>query len=126
MGGKAIVKTEGAPLPVGPYSQAVKAGGWLFVSGQLPIDPATGEVVQGGAAEQAERALENLKAIIEAAGLSLNNVVKVTLYLQDLKDFQAVNEVYAKYFGREPPARTTVQAAPPKGAKVEIEAVAHG
>ncbi|HID17174.1 TPA: RidA family protein [Candidatus Bathyarchaeota archaeon] len=126
MGGKAVIKAEGAPLPVGPYSQAVKAGGWLFVSGQLPIDPATGEVVRGGAAKQAERALENLKAIVEAAGLSLNNVVKVTLYLQDLKDFQAVNEVYAKYFGREPPARTTVQAAPPKGAKVEIDAVAHG
>ena len=122
---KMVITSGGAPAAIGPYSQAIQAGGFLFVSGQIPLDPATGALVPGGAAEQATRALESLRAILEAAGSGLDRVLKTTIYLTDLGDFAAVNAVYAGYFPSEPPARATVQvAALPRGAAVEIEAVA--
>ncbi|GAA3669185.1 RidA family protein [Arthrobacter ginkgonis] len=115
-----------APAAIGPYSQAVAAGNLVFVSGQLPIDPATGAFVPGGAAEQAERSIANIKTVLEAAGLGLTDVVKTTVLLADLADFEAVNAVYARHFGSGiPPARSTFQAAGlPKEALVEIEAIA--
>lgn len=120
-----IVQTDEAPAPVGPYSQAVRAGDWLFLSGQVPLDPATGELVGEDAAAQAARVLENIGAILRAAGMDYADVVKTTIFLVDLRDFAAVNEVYARYFSERPPARSTVQvSALPKGARVEIEAVA--
>jgi 2-iminobutanoate/2-iminopropanoate deaminase len=120
-----IVRTAEAPAPVGPYSQAVRAGDWLFVSGQIPLDPATGQLAGEDAAAQAARALENLGAILRAAGMEYADVVKTTLFLTDLRDFAAVNQVYARYFAERPPARSTVQvSALPKGARVEIEAIA--
>lgn len=116
--------TPGAPAAIGPYSQAVIAGNLLFISGQLPIDPATGQFAEGGIAEHAHQSLKNLKAIAEAAGTSLNRVVKVTVYLQDIEDFAVVNQVYAKYFNAWLPARSAVQvAALPKNADIEIEAI---
>lgn len=121
-----IVSTPLAPRPVGPYSQGVVAGGWLFVSGQIPIDPETGELVAGDFREQTRRVLENLKAVVEAAGASLGDVVKVTVYLTDISRFQEFNEVYREYFPREPPARVVVQVAGlPKGAELEVEAIAY-
>ncbi len=120
-----IVQTDEAPAPVGPYSQAVRAGDWLFLSGQVPLDPATGELVGEDAAAQAARVLENIGAILRAAGMDYADVVKTTIFLTDLRDFAAVNEVYARYFSERPPARSTVQvSALPKGARVEIEAIA--
>lgn len=120
-----IVQTEEAPAPVGPYSQAVRAGDWLFVSGQIALDPVTGELVNENAAAQAARVLENIGAILRAAGMDYADVVKTTIFLTDLRDFAAVNEVYARYFPERPPARSTVQvSALPKGARVEIEAIA--
>jgi 2-iminobutanoate/2-iminopropanoate deaminase len=120
-----IVQTEEAPAPVGPYSQAVQAGGWLFVSGQIALDPLTGELVNENAAAQAARVLENIGAILRAAGMDYADVAKTTIFLTDLRDFAAVNEVYARYFSERPPARSTVQvSALPKGARVEIEAIA--
>ena len=125
MSERKVTTSGGAPAAIGPYSQAIQAGGFLFVSGQIPLDPATGALVPGGAAEQATRALESLRAILEAAGSGLGRVVKTTIYLTDLGDFAAVNAVYAGFFPAEPPARATVQvAALPRGAAVEIEAVA--
>lgn len=125
MSDRAVISTGGAPAAIGPYSQAVVAGGLVFASGQIPLDPATGELVSGGAAAQAERALASLRAVLEAAGSGLHRVVKTTVYLADLADFAAVNAVYAGYFPANPPARSTVQvAALPRGAAVEIEAVA--
>ena len=122
---KEIISTERAPRAIGPYSQAVRAGNLLFASGQIPIDPATGEFVAGGIAEQTEQVLRNLSAVMEAAGLSLNHVVKTTVFLESMDDFTAMNEVYARFFGENPPARATVQAARlPRDAKVEIEATA--
>lgn len=119
------VQTEHAPAAIGPYSQAIKAGGFVFVSGQIPIDPKTGEFVSGGVAEQTERVLKNLSAVLEASGSSLEQVVKTTVFLSDMKDFGAMNEVYARFFTSEPPARATVAAAGlPRDARVEIEAVA--
>lgn len=119
-----IISTEKAPPAIGPYSQAVKAGNFLFVAGQIGINPATGQLEEGVEA-QTRQALLNLKAILEAAGASLNNVVRVGVFLQDLKDFQAMNSVYAEFFPQSPPARTTVQvAALPRGALVEIDAIA--
>jgi 2-iminobutanoate/2-iminopropanoate deaminase len=119
------VQTEHAPAAIGPYSQAIKAGGFVFVSGQIPIDPQTGQFVSGGVAEQTERVLKNLSAVLEAAGSSLGQVVKTTVFLVDMKDFGAMNEVYARFFSAEPPARATVAAAGlPRDARVEIEAVA--
>ena len=122
---KEIIATEQAPRAIGPYSQAVRAGNLLFASGQIPIDPATGEFVAGGIAEQTAQVLKNLSAVMEAAGISLSQVVKTTVFLVDMDDFTAMNEVYAGFFGENPPARATVQAARlPRDAKVEIEATA--
>jgi len=122
---KEIIATEQAPRAIGPYSQAVRAGNLLFASGQIPIDPATGEFVAGGIAEQTAQVLKNLSAVMAAAGISLSQVVKTTVFLVDMDDFTAMNEVYAGFFGENPPARATVQAARlPRDAKVEIEATA--
>lgn len=122
---KEIIQTANAPQAIGPYSQAVKAGEFLFASGQIPIDPNTGEFVSGGIAEQTEQVLKNLSAVLEAAGSSLERVVKTTVFLVDMAEFVAMNEVYGRYFKNQPPARATVQAARlPRDARVEIEAVA--
>ena len=122
---KEILATERAPRAIGPYSQAVRSGNLLFASGQIPIDPATGEFVAGGIAEQTEQVLKNVSAILEAAGVGLQQVVKTTVFLADMDDFTAMNEVYARFFGENPPARATVQAARlPRDARVEIEAIA--
>lgn len=119
------IQTENAPAAIGPYSQAIKAGGFVFVSGQIAIDPKTGEFLAGGIAEQTERALTNLGAILEAAGSSLDQVVKTTVFLADMGEFVGMNEVYARFFSAPPPARATVAAAGlPRDARVEIEAVA--
>jgi 2-iminobutanoate/2-iminopropanoate deaminase len=122
---KQIVKTEGAPQAIGPYSQAVTANGFVFASGQIPIDPATGEFVEGGIVEQTEQVLRNVSNLLEAAGTSLARVVKTTVFLADMNDSAAMNETYARFFGAEPPARSTVQVARlPRDARVEIEVVA--
>jgi 2-iminobutanoate/2-iminopropanoate deaminase len=122
---KEIVTTEHAPSAIGPYSQAVRSGGLLFASGQIPIDPETGEFVTGGIAEQTEQVLKNVSAILEAAGAGLDQVVKTTVFLANMDDFTAMNEVYGRFFGDKPPARATVQAARlPRDARVEIEAIA--
>jgi 2-iminobutanoate/2-iminopropanoate deaminase len=124
---KEIVRTESAPAPFqgAPYSQAVVAVGLVFVSGQLGLEPGAKEMVPGGIAEQTEQVLANLQAVLEAAGSSLDRLVKTTVYLQDLDDFVGMNEVYARHVGAEPPARATVEVAKlPSGALVEIEAVA--
>ena len=119
------VQTNHAPAAIGPYSQAIKAGGLVFVSGQIPIDPETGEFVAGGIAEQTERVLKNLAAVLEAAGSGLDRVVKTTVFLADMKEFSGMNEVYATFFPSPPPARATVAAAGlPRDARVEIEAIA--
>ena len=120
-----IVLTDRGPKPIGPYSQAVRTNGFLFVSGQIAIDPQTGELVGAGIAAQTERALENVKGILEAAGSNLHHVVKTTVFLKDINEFAAMNEVYARFFSIAPPARTTVQVARlPKDAAVEIEVIA--
>jgi 2-iminobutanoate/2-iminopropanoate deaminase len=122
---KQQVQTKNAPAAIGPYSQAIKAGGFVFVSGQLPIDPETGEVVAGGTAEQTECVLKNLAAVLEAAGSGLDKVVKTTVFLADMKEFSGMNEVYATFFSSPAPARITIAAAGlPRDARVEIEAVA--
>ena len=122
---KEIVATERAPRAIGPYSQAVRSGNFLFASGQIPIDPATGEFVAGGIVEQTEQVMRNVSAILEAAGATLQQVVKTTVFLADMEDFTAMNEVYGRFFGEDPPARATVQAARlPRDARVEIEAIA--
>ena len=122
---KDIITTDRAPRAIGPYSQAVRAGDLVFASGQIPIDPATSEFVAGGVAEQTEQVLRNLTAVFEAAGVGMNQIVKTTVFLADMDDFTAMNEVYGRFFGAEPPARATVQAARlPRDARVEIEAIA--
>jgi 2-iminobutanoate/2-iminopropanoate deaminase len=122
---KDIITTDGAPRAIGPYSQAVRAGNLVFASGQIPIDPATGQFVPGGIAEQTEQVLRNLTAVFEAAGLGMNQVIKTTVFLADMDDFTAMNEVYGRFFGEDPPARATVQAARlPRDARIEIEAIA--
>lgn len=122
---KEIIATDKAPRAIGPYSQAVRAGSLVFASGQIPIDPATGEFVPGGVAEQTEQVLKNLTAVFAAAGVGMDQIVKTTVFLADMNDFTAMNEVYGKFFGEAPPARATVQAARlPRDAKVEIEAIA--
>ncbi len=122
---KKVIATEKAPAAIGPYSQAIGAANFLFLSGQIPLDPATGAMAAGGIAEQTERVLLNLKGVLEAAGGGLDNVVKTTVYLADMAQFVAMNEVYARFFTDEPPARATVQvAALPKNALVEIDAIA--
>lgn len=119
------VETERAPAAIGPYSQAIAVGGFVFTAGQLGLDPATGRLVGDDARSQAAQALRNIAAVLEAAGASLDAVVKTTIFLVDLNDFAAVNEVYAEHFGAHRPARSTVQvAALPAGGRVEIEAVA--
>jgi 2-iminobutanoate/2-iminopropanoate deaminase len=120
-----IVSTENAPGAIGPYSQAIKANGMIFCSGQIPIDPATGEFVEGGVVEQTEQVFKNLIAVLEAGGTSLEGVVKTTVFLADMNDFGAMNEVYGRYFDTNKPARATVQAARlPRDARVEIECIA--
>lgn len=120
-----VVSTELAPKAVGPYSQAIRTGNFIFCSGQIPLSPETGEVVGKSTAEQAEQALTNLAAVVEAAGSDLAHVVKTTVFLVDMGDFAEVNAVYAKYFAENPPARSAVQVgALPKGVRVEVEAVA--
>jgi 2-iminobutanoate/2-iminopropanoate deaminase len=122
---KKIIKTEDAPVPVGPYSQGVRVGNLFFVSGQGPRDPKTGKMVSGGIREQTRQVLENIKSILKAADLSFDNVVKVNVFLRDVKDFSEMNEVYKTYFKSNPPARTTVQATPPGDFAVEIDVIAY-
>ena len=122
---KRVITTAAAPSAIGPYSQAIEANGFVFVSGQLPLDPATGAFVSGGAAEQAEQSIKNLLAVLSAAGCTAEDVVKTTVFMIDIGDFGIVNEIYGKYFAGKCPARCAMQAgALPKGALVEIEAIA--
>ena len=122
---KQIISTQNAPAAIGPYSQAVQAGGLLFVSGQIPVDPATGEVVEATIQAQAQRSLENVKAVLAAAGASLDNVVKTTVFLKDMDDFVEMNRIYKTFFTADCPARSAVQVAKlPKDVLVEIEAIA--
>jgi 2-iminobutanoate/2-iminopropanoate deaminase len=120
-----IVSTEAAPQAIGPYSQAVRFGELIFSSGQIPLDPRTGRFVEGGIAEQTEQVLKNLREVLRAAGAELSDVVKTTVYLADMGDFAAMNEVYGRYFPENPPARSTVEAARlPRDARVEIDVIA--
>jgi 2-iminobutanoate/2-iminopropanoate deaminase len=122
---KDIVLTDKSPKPIGPYSQAVKSNGFLFASGQVALDPRSNEFIGGDIRQQTERAMENIKAVVEAAGSNLHHVVKTTVFLKDMNDFAAMNEAYGKYFTAAPPARSTVQVARlPKDALVEIEVIA--
>ena len=119
------VTSADAPKPIGPYSQGVVAGGFMFVSGQIPLDPRTNELVEGGIEAQTEQVLKNLMAVLKEAKMGPENVVKTTVFLSDLADFAKMNEVYARYLGKEPPARSTIQAAGlPRGVRVEIDVVA--
>ena len=120
-----IVATDQGPKAIGPYSQGIKANGFVFLSGQIALDPQTQQIVQGDVARQTERVLENLKGIVEAAGSSMQRVVKTTVFLADINDFAAMNEVYARYFSAHPPARSTVEVARlPRDARVEIDLIA--
>ncbi len=122
---KKIVQTDASPKAIGPYSQAVVSKGFAFLSGQIPMDPATGQLVEGGIAAQTERTLENLKALLAACGSSMEAVVKTTVYMKDVNEFAAMNEVYARYFTQNPPARATVEAARlPRDVRVEIDCIA--
>lgn len=122
---KRIVRTEQAPQAIGPYSQAVVGGGFVYVAGQLALDPRTGQLVPGDVRIQTKRVMENIKAILEGAGTSLSNVVKTTVFLRDMNDFGAMNEIYGSYFQEDPPARSTFQVAKlPRDGSVEIEVVA--
>ena len=122
---KQVIHTDSAPAAIGPYSQAIQIGDLLFVSGQVPIDPSTGAIVEGDIKAQAQQSLNNLKAILNAAGTNMGAVVKTTVFLADMNDFAAMNEVYAQFFQEPFPARSAIQAARlPKDAKVEIEAIA--
>jgi 2-iminobutanoate/2-iminopropanoate deaminase len=122
---KQIIATANAPQAIGPYSQAVAANGLVFCSGQIPLDPATGALIEGGIAEQTARVLDNLAAVLEAAGSSLECVLKTTVLLKDMAEFTAMNEVYARYFPADPPARATFEAARlPRDVRVEIDAIA--
>lgn len=121
---KEIISTEKGPKAIGPYSQAVKVNGFIFTAGQVALDPATGQIVEGDVAKQTVRVIENLKAIVEAAGSSLDRAVKATVYLKDMNDFAAMNEVYGRYFSNNPPARSTVEAARlPRDVRVEIDLI---
>jgi 2-iminobutanoate/2-iminopropanoate deaminase len=122
---KKIISTSEAPAAIGPYSQAVRSGNFLFCSGQIPLDPKSGQIVADDIATQTRRVLDNVGAVLKAEGVSFENIVKTTIFLTDLGDFQTVNETYGSYFQQQPPARSTVQvSALPKGAKVEIEVIA--
>ena len=119
------ISTDRAPKAIGPYSQAVVSNGLAFLSGQIPLDPATGQIIEGDIAVQAARVLDNLKAVLEACGSSLDQVVKTTVYLKDMAEFARMNEVYARYFTQNPPARATVEAARlPRDVRVEIDCIA--
>ena len=121
---KEIIATEKGPKAIGPYSQAIRANGFIFTAGQVAFDPATNQIVEGDVAAQTVRVLENLKAIVAAAGSSLDHAVKATVYLKDMGDFAAMNEVYARYFAKNPPARSTVEAARlPRDVRVEIDLI---
>ncbi|MGN7822005.1 RidA family protein [Chitinophaga sp. 22536] len=123
---KQIINTNQAPAPIGPYNQAVKAGNILYVSGQIPLDPTTGELVKSGITDEAHMAMKNLQAVLKEAGLTFDAVVKTTIFLTDMNDFPKVNEVYGSYFTGNYPARETVQVAGlPKGVNVEISVIAH-
>lgn len=120
-----VINTANAPAAIGPYSQAIKVGDLVFTSGQIPINPATGELVPGGVEEQAQQVLKNLKAVLEAAGTSLDSVVKTTVFIKDMNDFAKINAIYATYFTSNPPARSCVEVARlPKDVLIEIEAIA--
>ena len=122
---KDVISTDRGPKAIGPYSQAIRANGFIFVSGQVPFDPATGQIIEGDTTRQTARVLDNLKAIVEAAGSSLDRAVKVGVFLKDMNDFQAMNEVYGRYFGKNPPARTTIEVARlPRDVRVEIDLIA--
>jgi 2-iminobutanoate/2-iminopropanoate deaminase len=122
---KKIISTSEAPAAIGPYSQAVRSGNFLLCSGQIPLDPKSGQIVSGDIAKQTRRVLDNIGAVLKAEGLTFENVLKTTIFLTDLADFQTVNEIYGSYFKQQPPARSTVQvSALPKGANVEIEVIA--
>jgi 2-iminobutanoate/2-iminopropanoate deaminase len=122
---KEPISTKGAPAAIGPYSQAIRAGGLVFLSGQIPLDPVSGQMIEGDIAAQTDRVMKNLSAVLEAAGCTFDDVVRTTIFLTNLADFQVVNEGYGRYFQAVPPARATVQvAALPRGAKVEIDAIA--
>jgi len=122
---KKVIKTEKAPAAIGPYSQAIVANNFVFVSGQIPLDPATGQPVQGDIQAQARQCLENLKAILEASGSSMDKLVKVTVFAKNLQDFQAINQVYSEYFKENPPARSFVEVSRlPRDAAIEIEGIA--
>lgn len=123
---KTIIKTDKAPKAIGPYSQAVKIGNFIFLSGQIPIDPKTGELVNGDIKAQFELVIENIKNILSEAGASLHDIVKATLFLKDIKEFSEINTIYGRYFDSEPPARSTVEVSNlPKGAKFELEVIAY-
>ena len=123
---KEIIFTEKAPKPIGPYSQAIKIGNFLFISGQIPVDPESGKLVEEDIGAQTHQVLKNIKAIVEAAGGTLNNVVKVTVYLDDMDDFAEMNEVYSQYFSESKPARAAIEVSRlPKNVKIEIEAIAY-
>jgi 2-iminobutanoate/2-iminopropanoate deaminase len=123
--GKKVIQTDKAPKAIGPYSQAIQAGNFLFLSGQIPLDPKTGELVKGDIRKQTQQVLENIKGVLESQGLGMENVVKVTIFLKDIGNFNQVNEVYATYFLSSPPARSTVEVTKlPRDADIEIEAIA--
>ena len=122
---KKIISTTDAPAAVGPYSQAVRVGSTIYCAGQIPLDPKSGQIVSGGIDAQTRRVLDNITAVLKAEGLTFDNIVKTTIFLTNLADFQTVNEIYASYFNQQPPARSTVQVpALPKGANIEIEVIA--
>lgn len=122
---KNVVTTDRGPKPIGPYSQAIKANGFIFLAGQVALDPKSGELVGSEIRQQTERALENIKGILEGAGVNLHHVIKTTVFLKDMNDFAGMNEIYARYFTAAPPARSTVQVSRlPKDALVEIEVIA--
>jgi 2-iminobutanoate/2-iminopropanoate deaminase len=123
--GKKVIQTEKAPKAIGPYSQAIQAGNFLFLSGQIPLDPKTGELVKGDIRKQTQQVLENIKGVLESQGLGMEDIVKVTIFLKDIGNFNQVNEVYATYFPSSPPARSTVEVAKlPRDADIEIETIA--
>ena len=122
---KRVIFTERAPKPIGPYSQAIRAGNFIFLSGQIPIDPKTEELVKGDIRQQTQQVLENIKGVLESQGLGMEDVVKVNIFLKDMGNFNQMNEVYATYFSSPPPARSTVEVAKlPRNAEIEIEAIA--
>ena len=124
---RTVIQTDQAPAAIGPYSQANRAGGFVFTAGQIPLDPATMQLVGETAAEQADQALRNARAVIEAAGLTLANVVKVTVFIRDMEEFANINEVYTRYFAENPPARSVVEVSRlPKDVQVEVEVIAYG